>query len=100
MTPIIEGLSNDLIAMGVSIFEVYELTPNEMSVVLTQKRKQLGYELWKQANLIGAMFSKQPPKSAEEACEELYPKKEKPRIPMPIGLAKAEKEKEAKNGKH
>lgn len=75
--------------MGVSYLELYELTPNELVKVLTNKRKQLAYEMWKQANLIGAMFSKKPPKTFEDASPELFPKKEKPKIIMPSGLAKA-----------
>lgn len=57
------------------------MTLKELSDSLKGKRSGLGYKMWKQAVLIGsACFSKEFPKTPEEASPELFPKAS---MPMP-----------------
>ncbi len=58
------------------------MTVKELMKTLENRKKGLGYKLWKQAYLIGqAVWSKDFPQKSEDACPELYPKKSG--IPMP-----------------
>ena len=77
---------------GFLITDLYDLTFAELKVMLENINKGLAYSMWKQAVLNGAVFSKDFPKTPEEASPELYP--EKTHYEMPDFL----KEKAIKRG--
>ena len=71
------------------------MTLKELSDTLENRKKGLGYELWKQAGLImlgiGELLKDKKskeifPKSPQEACPELYPPK--PSLKLNINLNK------------
>lgn len=61
--------------------DLYDMTLAELIKTLENKNKGLGYELWQQANMIAGFFSKEPPKSPEEAMPELFPPKKRYKLP-------------------
>ena len=72
--------------------QLYEMTISEMIDTLTARRKGMAYRIWKEAHLIAwAVMGKGYPKTPEMASPELYPAKQ--RIKMPPNLLKAQNEK-------
>ena len=81
--------------LGLKHNEMYDMTLKELSDTLENRKKGLGYELWKQAGLImlgiGDLLKDKKskeifPKSPQEACPELYPPK--PSLKLNINLNK------------
>lgn len=81
--------------IGLKHDEMYDMTLKELSETLEHRKKGLGYELWKQADLIRisvidvlrdkkskAIF----PNTPQEACPELYPPK--PSLKINVSLNK------------
>lgn len=73
---------NALIQKGYKLNELYDMTVRELIITLEQTNKGMAYKMWREASLIGALFSKQGyPKTPEDACPELYPPKKTYKIP-------------------
>lgn len=76
----INTLYNKLIQRGYKLTELYDMTFRELIITLRESKKGLAYEMWRQANLIGTIFSDFP-QSPEDACPELYPPKKSYKMP-------------------
>lgn len=51
-------------------------------ITLEQVNKGMAYRMWREATLIGRLFSKEDyPKTPESACPELYPPKKSYKMP-------------------
>lgn len=64
-----------------NIQELYEMTLYELKISLISKRKGLANHLYKEAVIIGRLFNKNFPESAEKAFPELYPPKKTYKMP-------------------
>lgn len=51
------------------------MTLYELEQTMINRRKGLGYEIWRLASLTHSPFVKNFPSTPEEACPELYPTK-------------------------
>ena len=61
---------------------MYDMTVGELAAILEQRRKGLGYRMWRQAILNAwAIWGKDYPKTPEEAVQELYPAPKKYEMP-------------------
>jgi hypothetical protein len=64
-----------------NINDLYDMTIIELNTMLEYKQKGLAYNLWKQAEIIARMVSKEPYENPEKACPELYPPKKTYKMP-------------------
>ena len=77
----IKILYDKLVELGYLYKDLYEMTLKELEETFINRRKGLGYEVWRLASLTRSPLIKNFPSTPEEACPELYPKKEGIRMP-------------------
>ena len=61
--------------------DLYDMTITEINDTIENRQRGKAYDLWKQAEIIARMVSKEPYKTPEEACPELYPPKKAYKMP-------------------
>lgn len=61
--------------------ELYDMTFRELIISLREKNKGLGYEMWRNATLIGSLLAGEFPETPEKASPELYPPQPKYKMP-------------------
>ena len=80
MTGMIDVLYNKLLQRGYKLSELYDMTFRELVITVKQTNKGLAYKMWRQASLIGSIFTDFPT-TPEDACPELAPPKPRYEIP-------------------
>ena len=82
ITEAINLIYKELAGYGFLYKDLYDTDINELTNTLEAKKKQLAYEMWKQAGLIAmACFNKKYPENPEKASPELFPPKKKYKLP-------------------
>lgn len=75
-------LYDELLKYDLTYDELYNMTLKELTKTLEQRRKGLAYIMWKQSMLTGwSAMGKDYPKTPEEACPELFPRKRTIKMP-------------------
>lgn len=68
---------------NLSYFEMYEMTLKELEETIIKRKEGLGYFIWRLASLTRSPYISNFPETPEEACPELFDKKDEPTIEMP-----------------
>lgn len=93
VSELIRILYKELAGYGFLYSDLYDMDIIELTDTLDAKKKQLAYELWKQAGLIAqAVMGKNYPETPEKASPELYPPKKKFKRPDFLKGVQARKE--------
>ena len=74
-------LYDRLVELGYLYMDLYNMTLKELEDTLLHRRQGMAYEIWRLASLTRSPFVKNFPSSPEQACPELYPKKEGIKMP-------------------